>query len=79
MTSVDIEERTRPQESDTGDQVRAHIVKAPAGRHAEAYVTEARVMGFEVEALCGKRWIPQRDPAKHPICEACAAIMAAMP
>ena len=37
----------------------------------EAVVLEARVMGLEVEALCGKRWVPSRDPQRFPVCPAC--------
>ena len=57
-----------------GDHERfAHIVRTP-GRNAEAAITEARVMGEEVEALCGKRWVPERDPKKYPVCPECKAI-----
>jgi len=45
----------------------AHIVW-PKG---QARVTEARIMGIEVEALCGYRWIPYRDATGMPVCRAC--------
>jgi len=45
---------------DDGDHERfAHIV-VPASAVAEAYVT-----GEAVTALCGKTWVPTRDPAGH--------------
>ena len=44
------------------------------GRDAEALVLEARIHGFAIEALCGKKWVPSRDPERFPICPACAAL-----
>ena len=38
----------------------------------KAAVTEAYVFGTAVEALCGKYWVPTRDPDRYPICPACA-------
>ena len=40
------------------------------------YVTKedamkAYVEGTEVTALCGKKWIPSRDPEKFPTCPTC--------
>ena len=29
------------------------------------------VMGEEVIALCGERFIPTRDPERYPVCEGC--------
>lgn len=81
MTETDLRPDVRPDLSkgDTDATRRAHIVKAPPGKDGEAWVTEARVMGLEVEALCGKKWVPQRDPARFPVCEVCRDILAAMP
>jgi hypothetical protein len=54
-------------------------VRRPDDRDsAEAWVTEARVMGFEVEALCGFKWIPARDPQRYAVCEACKDILSHM-
>jgi len=62
----------------TDGEHRAHIVKRPADRtSAEAWVTEARVLGLEVEALCGYRWVPARNPEKYPVCELCRDVLAA--
>ena len=36
---------------------------------------EALVFGLEVQALCGKRWVPTRDPKQFPICPDCKSIM----
>jgi len=37
-------------------------------------VVESAVMGTPVIALCGKVWIPNRDPEKFPVCPECKEI-----
>lgn len=37
-------------------------------------ITESAVMGTPVMALCGKKWIPGRDPEKFPVCPDCKRI-----
>jgi len=39
-------------------------------------ITESAVTGKPVRALCGKKWIPNRDPKKFPICPTCKEIHA---
>jgi len=39
-------------------------------------ITESGVTGKAVRALCGKKWIPNRDPQKFPICPTCKEIHA---
>ena len=39
-------------------------------------ITESAVSGKSVKALCGKKWIPNRDPQKFPICPTCKEIHA---
>jgi hypothetical protein len=47
---------------DGGDHERlAHIV-VPASK-----VTEAMVTGAPCTALCGKTWVPSRDPKRYPV------------
>ena len=58
----------------TGSPKVAHIVRTEPGESAVAKVTEARIYGFAVEALCGERFVPQRDPKKLPMCQACKEI-----
>lgn len=56
---------------DLGDAERfAHIIHAP-GRDAGALITEARVWGTPVTALCRKTWVPTRDPKRFPLCPEC--------
>ncbi len=57
------------------DFTRTHIVNCPPDKESTAaWLTEARVFGLEVEALCGYRWIPSKDPQKYDICEACVRV-----
>lgn len=37
-------------------------------------VVEGMVMGTPVRALCGKVWVPGRDPKKYPLCHTCKDI-----
>jgi len=51
--------------SDEGDHDRfAHYVE-------KSKLTEALVAGTPVIALCGKVWVPSRDPERFPICPEC--------
>jgi len=38
-------------------------------------ITYALVTGAPVVALCGKIWVPSRDPDKYPICKTCAEVL----
>lgn len=58
-------EDTRTSNTDDGDHERlSHYVEK------DKY-TEAMVMGTPVVALCGKVWVPSRDPEKYPVCPEC--------
>ena len=62
--SETIEDR-RTQPVDDGDHERfSHYVE-------KEKLTEAMVMGTPVVALCGKVWVPSRDPEKYPVCPEC--------
>lgn len=37
-------------------------------------IIDSSVNGIPIVALCGKTWIPQRDPNKFPVCPECQAI-----
>lgn len=41
-------------------------------------VVESAVMGTPVVALCGKVWVPSRDPEKFPVCPKCKEIFELM-
>lgn len=68
-----LDERT-DERTDTGSPRVAHIVKTEPGESAVAKVTEARIYGYPIEALCGERFVPQRDPKKLPLCGICKEI-----
>ena len=68
-----LDERT-DEDRETGKPHVAHIVKTDPGESAVAKVTEARIYGYPVEALCGEVFVPQRDPKKLPMCQACKEI-----
>jgi hypothetical protein len=53
-----------------GDHDRfAHYVK-------KADIVRANVEGVPVMALCGKKWIPDRDPSRYPVCPICKELFA---
>ena len=53
---------------DEGDHERfSHYV-------AKHKLTEAMVMGTPVVALCGKVWVPSRNPDRFPVCPECKEI-----
>ena len=37
-------------------------------------ILESAVTGKPVRALCGKKWIPGRDPEKFPVCPDCKKV-----
>jgi hypothetical protein len=37
-------------------------------------VVEGMVNGTAVKALCGKIWVPGRDPGRYPLCPTCKEI-----
>ena len=51
----------------------------PLAHYAEAAkVTEGYVMGTPVVALCGKVFIPHRDPQKLKVCPSCKELVDAL-
>ena len=63
----------RPVTTDDGDHERfAHYVE-------KAKIVESAVTGTPVKALCGKVWVPSRDPSKFPICPDCEKIRNSLP
>ena len=69
----DLDART-DEEVETAPPKAAHIVKTDPGESAVAKVTEARIYGYPVEALCGERFVPQQDPKRLPLCGTCKEI-----
>jgi len=67
-----VEESTVPLSTDDGDHERfSHYVR-------KEKIVESAVTGKPVRALCGKKWVPNRDPEKFPICPTCKEIYATL-
>lgn len=41
---------------------------------AETPVADGMVFGTPVKALCGKVWVPDKDPTKYPLCPTCVDV-----
>lgn len=68
MASSDLEVRPASPELEEGDHDRfAHYVRK--SDQARAYIE-----GVPIRALCGKVWVPNRDPSKFPVCSQCKEI-----
>ena len=53
---------------DDGDHERfAHYVN-------KTEMTKSAVIGNPVRALCGKKWVPNRNPENFPVCPECKKI-----
>jgi hypothetical protein len=42
-------------------------------------ITKSHVFGTPVRALCGKVWVPSRDPQKFPVCPECKELYDSAP
>ncbi|WP_123307410.1 DUF3039 domain-containing protein [Cellulomonas sp. PhB143] len=68
-TSTSVLERTEAEEKvEPGDHERfAHYVR-------KEKIMASAMSGKPVIALCGKVWVPGRDPNKFPVCPVCKEI-----
>lgn len=67
-TAVLEREETVAQPVEPGDHERfAHYVR-------KEKILESALSGEPVTALCGKVWVPGRDPKKFPVCPMCREI-----
>jgi hypothetical protein len=73
-TLVEREVETTPRTSHgDGDHERfAHYVR-------KEKILESAMSGEPVIALCGKVWVPGRDPQRFPVCPACKEIYEMIP
>ena len=63
-----IQDRPELSEVEAGDHEKfAHYVQKDK-------IVESAVTGTPVIALCGKVWVPNRDPGKFPVCPECKDI-----
>lgn len=58
--------RTEPSPGDGGGDRERFSHYVPKKK-----LTEAMINGTPVIALCGKVWVPSRDPQKFPVCPEC--------
>ena len=42
-------------------------------------IVDSAVNGTPVQALCGKVWVPSRDPKRYPVCPECKEIYQSLP
>lgn len=66
-----IKERTQHSYEEGDEERFSHFVP-------KAKLTEALVLGTPVVALCGKVWVPTRNPDRFPVCPTCKEIWESM-
>jgi hypothetical protein len=76
-------ERPQVVEVEEGDHERfSHIVLEGFHVGSDDFVTagnsvvEGMVTSTPVVALCGKTWVPGKDPTRYPVCPSCKEIAA---
>ncbi len=67
ITDTLLEEKPTTTTEDGDHEKFAHYVE-------KEKIVESAVTGKPVIALCGKVWVPGRDPSKFPICPDCQKI-----
>lgn len=68
MSDTILDEDIDSRLDDPGDHDRfSHYVK-------KNKIMPSAIEGTPLEALCGKKWVPSRDPEKFPICPECKEI-----
>jgi hypothetical protein len=75
----------------TGSDIREDTLTRPAPSHGDGdherfahyvdkhKIVESAVTGSPVTALCGKVWVPTRDPQRFPVCPECKGIWDSLP
>jgi len=70
VSSTELETRPVLDQGGDGDHDRySHIVK-------KSLLTAAMVEGTAIKALCGKEWVPSRDPERYAVCPTCLELYA---
>lgn len=66
------------EDTDDHGEHLTHIINPPANIHiwkpgmtSQDVVDIARATDQEVVSLCGKRWVPKRNPEKYDVCKSC--------
>lgn len=69
-------------DEDDGKNHKTHIVRPFDNQHIQGWINmqaqdivdSARLLGWEITALCGYRFIPMRNPEKYEACKQCVDI-----
>lgn len=69
--SVHVEEQTDEMLTESGEPRYAHYADSTS-------VTEGYITGKAVLAVCGKLFVPSRDPKKFPVCPICKKVVEAL-
>lgn len=72
MSDTEIRPDVAPPATDGDHERNAHIV------YPKDKIVEAAVTGTPVIALCGKVWVPNRDPERFPVCPTCIEVFEAV-
>jgi len=67
-----IEERPQVSHGDGDHERFSHYVR-------KEKILESALSGDPVIALCGKVWVPSRDPKRYPVCPMCKEIYESIP
>ena len=72
MTELDtrtvVDPRLDPRLDDGDENRMSHYVR-------KEDILRSAVDGVPVTALCGKKWLPDRDPEKYPLCPQCKEML----
>lgn len=72
---TDLQHDLRTGVVEPGDHEKfSHLVPGKNGVSGRELVMMAMVEGTPVTALCGKTWVPTRDPERFPICPDCLRV-----
>ncbi len=72
LLEAEVESTPRTSHGDGDHERFAHYVR-------KEKILESAVSGDPVIALCGKVWVPGRDPQRFPVCPACREIYGSIP
>jgi len=72
LLEQEVEATPRTSYSDGDHERFAHYVR-------KEKILESAMSGDPVIALCGKVWVPGRDPSRFPVCPTCREILGQLP
>lgn len=84
MTDLDLAPVQADPQLDGDHERMTHIVLEGVKLGEEDFVSagnsvvEGMINGTAVKALCGKIWVPGRDPKRYPLCPSCKDVAESM-